>query len=148
MRILFICDRDICRGPMAVSLLKSKLDHSNADLRSAGISAVSGNAADPNAVAVLAERGIVLEHRAQPVTEELLIWAQLILTMTRAQKFSLISQLPDTAGKIYTFHAYVGHSIHDINPPKTNDLFEYRECLNVIESACDLLVQDIEEASA
>ncbi|MEM9161931.1 MAG: low molecular weight protein arginine phosphatase [Cyanobacteria bacterium P01_F01_bin.4] len=146
MNILFICDRDICRGPMAVGILQSKLiSNWGLSSQSAGISATEGDAIDPKADTVLEVRNIELQHAARVVTENALAWADLILTMTRNQKFLLISKHPNIADKIYTFQAYVGNPIHDIESPYGDDLFEYQECLRIIEAACDLLVQEILE---
>ncbi|MEO1403979.1 MAG: hypothetical protein AAFV72_22390 [Cyanobacteria bacterium J06635_1] len=145
MNILFICDRDICRGPMAVAVLQSKLSNSGVLLQSAGISATEGDSIDAKTEMVLQEQAIQLNHTAKIVSGNALNWADLILTMTRNQKFLLISQEPNIADKIYTFQAYVGHPIHDIESPSGDDLFEYRECLRIIEAACDLLVQEILE---
>ncbi|MEM8806713.1 MAG: hypothetical protein AAGF01_11855 [Cyanobacteria bacterium P01_G01_bin.38] len=146
MNILFICDRDICRGPMAVGVLQSKrISNWGLSLQSAGISAAEGDATDPKADAVLAVRNIQLKHSAKVITENALEWADLILTMTRNQKFFLIRKDPNIADKIYTFQAYVGNPIHDIESPCGDDLFEYQECLRIIEAACDLLVQGILE---
>src|SRR5699024_8100987 len=92
MNILFVCTGNTCRSPMAAALLKDKMP--NINVQSAGIFASVGNRANKNAIKVLQERNIDFTHKAQQVTEELLQWANLVLTMTIQHKQSLIIQYP------------------------------------------------------
>lgn len=104
MNILFVCTGNTCRSPMAAALLKDKMP--NINVQSAGIFASVGNRANKNAIKVLQERNIDFTHKAQQVTEELLQWANLVLTMTIQHKQSLIIQYPQYLDKIYTLKQY------------------------------------------
>src|SRR5690606_34539960 len=83
--LLFVCSGNTCRSPMAEAIARDLLRRrgwAHVDARSAGTSTVPGVAATEDAVAVAREYGLDLEqHASQPLTPELIEWADLILTM-------------------------------------------------------------------
>ncbi|WP_430790183.1 low molecular weight protein arginine phosphatase [Virgibacillus flavescens] len=112
MNILFICTGNTCRSPMAEALLTHKLPHSN--VKSAGIFAGEGQQANQTALDALKEKNITLDHRSKSVTDELLDWADLILTMTTQHKQSLILQHPDFQDKYFTLKEYVSDEDNEV----------------------------------
>lgn len=105
MKILFVCTGNTCRSPMAEALLKDM--NKDLEVKSAGVFAIPDQSASEHTVSVLAERGIDIDHQAQPVSEELLTWADLVLTMTRQHKQSLIMNYPHLQDKFFTLKEYV-----------------------------------------
>ncbi|WP_170105586.1 low molecular weight protein arginine phosphatase [Desmospora activa] len=109
-RILFVCTGNTCRSPMAEALLRKKADERGLflEVKSAGVSALPGVAASSPAVEVLAEKGINnRDHRSQPMTKELLKWADLVLTMTRSHHQWLIHSYPEAVDKAHTLKEWV-----------------------------------------
>ena len=85
LRILFVCTGNTCRSPMASGIAErilTRLGWDQAETRSAGVSASPGSTASEGAIEAAAEQGLDLkEHRSSPLTQELVEWADLVLTM-------------------------------------------------------------------
>ena len=116
--ILVVCVGNICRSPIAEAALTQQ--YPNKTIDSAGLSAVVGNGADPNALAVMSELGIDMSaHIAKQIDETLVKRADLILTMSNNQSKWIEDRWPHCRGKTFR----VGHWIDkDIADPYRHDL--------------------------
>ncbi|WP_047150775.1 low molecular weight protein arginine phosphatase [Aneurinibacillus tyrosinisolvens] len=125
MRILFVCTGNTCRSPMAEKLLRKMAAENEMDIQvqSAGIFASPGSAASSHAATVLDKKGITEAHQSQIVSESLIDWADLVMTMTESHKHTLLQQFPDYEDKIYTLKEYTDAS------PETQERNEELECL-------------------
>ena len=80
--VLVVCIGNICRSPTGERLFKRALP--DLDVRSAGLGALVGHAADRMASEVAAAQGLSLEgHQAQQLTAEMCRQADLILVMEK-----------------------------------------------------------------
>ncbi|MFC6334959.1 low molecular weight protein arginine phosphatase [Paenibacillus septentrionalis] len=107
-RILFLCTGNTCRSPMAEALLKRMADEKGVALtvRSAGISTIDGLPVSAQSMHALKQRGINYKGSSAAVDEEVLHWADLVLTMTSGHKREVIRRHPDVLDKVYTLKEY------------------------------------------
>lgn len=147
MRILFVCTGNTCRSCMAEGMLKNEAKLNNVDIEvsSAGIYAYMGETASANSTKVMAEIGIDIScHIAKPVTSEILENIDIVLTMTKAHKETLISLFPTFKDKIFTLMEYIGGN-GDIADPFGGDINDYRNCRNQLRTAVEKLMMVIKE---
>lgn len=108
-QILFICTGNTCRSPLAEGLLRVIAEKSGIDLdiRSAGVAAAEGMPISRHSSDILHEKGFVEAISSQSVTEKLVRWADIILSMTVSHKRAVVQQYPEAVDKIFTLKEYV-----------------------------------------
>ena len=139
-RILIVCTGNTCRSPMAGALaakLAGEEFGREVEIKTAGIAAFPGAPASPQAVTVMEEKGLDLaEHTAQPVSLELVEWAELILTMTAGHKQVMLGQFPQAGQKLFTLGEYAGNPApQEIPDPFGGTVEDYRRTAQVLEEA-------------
>jgi protein-tyrosine-phosphatase len=144
--ILFICTGNICRSPFAEGLLNKLVREKGlAGIRagSAGLLALSGNAATAMAQRVAAEQQVDLSgHKAKSVSEALLSWCDLALVMEKSQEKELLASYPEAAGKGLLLRHFARHGSRrrDIVDPYGLQYEAYRFCfLDIQEAVAGLL---------
>lgn len=143
-RVLFVCTGNTCRSSMAEGIFKHLLALEGIDdvaVSSAGVYALTGQPASPEAVEALAEWGIdISNHKARLLTPEMVREADLILTMTARHKMAVLEMVPEAAGKVFTLTEYVGFG-GDIPDPIGKPLFFYRQNAEEIRRLCRLALE-------
>ncbi|UQZ33891.1 low molecular weight phosphatase family protein [Paenibacillus sp. PK3_47] len=116
MRILFVCTGNTCRSPMAEGLLRKLAKERGVDLevRSAGVSAISGTSISRHASAILLDEGIHDHITSSQLNAENVAWADLILTLTGGHKRHLLQYFPEAVSKTHTLKEYV-HNEEAVN---------------------------------
>jgi tRNA threonylcarbamoyl adenosine modification protein (Sua5/YciO/YrdC/YwlC family) len=139
--LLFVCTGNTCRSPMATLLMQQRLaDRLGVGLEeledrgllvmSAGIAAMSGGRASPEAVHIMADRGLDLNrHESQPLSDRLVRFADLILTMTRGHREAILAQWPSTAPRTQV----LGGTAGDVVDPMGGTIEAYRRCAEQLD---------------
>ncbi|MEQ6390175.1 low molecular weight protein arginine phosphatase [Bacillaceae bacterium S4-13-58] len=144
--ILFVCTGNTCRSPMAEAILKHKYP-SQFNVKSAGVYAGQGMPASEGTQNALQAKGIPCEHQSQPVSKEVIDWADLILTMTEEHKQALIMEFPETGRKVFTLKEYVNidsNESRDIMDPFGGPQHVYEKTFEELEKYVELLVEKLE----
>lgn len=133
MKILFICTGNLCRSPMAEVLLRkfaSRAGQRDIETRSAGTHALNGNASPPEAQQVAESVGLDLtSHRAKPVSQELIDWADQIVVMSPEHADFIEMNFPEGMEKMEELarHRPGGKPGDTIKDPYGQSLFHYRQ---------------------
>jgi len=149
LMVLIVCTGNTCRSPMAEILLRKriadklgcKLDElpsRGIRIASAGIAAMVGGRPTPEAVQVMARRGLNLsEHESQPVTDRLMRHADVILTMTRSHYEMVVRQWPEAASRVEVFC----RNGEDVPDPIGGPVEMYNRCADQMVQQLDPLVE-------
>jgi len=111
LRLMFICTGNICRSPMAEVLARSYAQDRgwNIEVCSSSLMGLKGNPAHPNAIKVCAEIDLDLTpHKAQPLSPELLEWADWVLVMELAHSRGARDMLPTKGDHILLLGSFCG----------------------------------------
>ncbi len=150
--VLFVCTGNTCRSPMAEAICRKILaDRLNCDVNqledrgvivmSAGVSAIEGGRASPEAVEILAKMGVNLEaHETQPVSDSIVRQADAIYTMTQSHLRAILAQWPDVAGRLQTLNP----SGEDILDPIGGSVERYQRCAKEIETHLRARIKEFE----
>jgi len=154
--VLIVCTGNTCRSPMAQVLLQrriaDRLDCAVEELEqhgvmvvSAGIAATRGGNASPEAVRAMEQRSLDLSaHESQPLTDVLVRFADLILTMTHGHRSAIVSRWQDVASRT----AQLCRDDSEIPDPFGGPLERYVHCADRIDAQLEQWMEHIDWESA
>lgn len=150
--IVLVCTGNTCRSPMAESLMKARvakrlqcppteLEDRGIIVASAGIAAMAGGRASSESVQAMQERGCDLSaHESQPLSDRLVRFADLILTMTRGHREAILAQWPSAADRIHL----LSRDGNDIADPIGGPLDLYRRCADQLDAQLEAWMSEID----
>jgi protein-tyrosine phosphatase len=139
--VVMVCTGNTCRSPMAEMLLKKRiaeklkckiedLDDRGIVVMSAGISATPGGRGAAEAVDTLKARGLDLSlHESQPLSERIVRFADVIITMTRSHREVILQHFPDAGPRVHL----LSRGGADVADPIGGPIELYRRCADEID---------------
>jgi protein-tyrosine-phosphatase len=148
--IVVVCTANICRSPMAAALLQHALQAEPEPLRSlkvisAGVVARRGEPVSANSVAALKKVGLdIAGHRSQPVTQEMLDRAKVVLCMTESHRAMIHVQAEPLPSHLYLFREFMpGEVDREIGDPFGGPLALYEVVRDEMVESIPALVRHL-----
>ena len=149
MKVLFVCDGNICRSPLAAEYLRHRavregLSHLVVD--SAGVLGIEGAPAAPLSVAIAREAGLDLtRHRSRGVTIADMRTADLVVAMTLAQLETLARRYPGAGQRQLLLRAFEDGpaprgGAPELDDPVAGPIEGYRDAFAIMRTCVDHLV--------
>ena len=151
LMILIVCTGNTCRSPMAevigrrllaekIGCVETDIEEHGVMITSAGIAAMAGGKASSQGIEVMEKMGLNLgAHSAQPVSEQMVRHADLILTMTRGHREALLAQWPDAASRTEVLRL----DGKDVADPIGESVAEYQRCAEQIRKELATRIEGI-----
>jgi protein-tyrosine phosphatase len=166
-RVCFVCTGNICRSPMAASVFRARVDEAGLDalveVDSAGTGGWhEGNGADPRTVAVLQAAGYESDHVARQFQAAWFARLDLVIALDTGHLRALRRLAPTRADaetvRLLLSYARPGRTASgspladsadedlDVPDPYYGATDGFEECLEMVETACEGLLDAVREA--
>ena len=130
-KIIFVSMNNTIRGPMAELLMKKVTKHKELEIISRGLVVLFSEPCNPKAVAVLRNRGIILDNRtSMQLSKEELTEKTLVLTVGRKEKEVIIEEYDPE--NVYTLIEFAGDT-GEITDPYGKEMESYKICADELE---------------
>jgi protein-tyrosine phosphatase len=151
LMVVLVCTGNTCRSPMAEVLLKKRvadrlgcaiadLEDRGVVIMSAGISATPGSRAAAEAMETMQERGLDLgPHESQPLSERLVRFADVVITMTRNHRETILEHFPEAESRVHLISRGRG----DVSDPIGGPLDLYRHCADQLDAYLEKWVEEL-----
>ncbi|MEM8666444.1 MAG: Sua5/YciO/YrdC/YwlC family protein [Planctomycetota bacterium] len=145
--IVLVCTGNTCRSPMAETLLREQLrkkmgSEDAVRVLSAGLAAMAGSGASPQAVEVMGKRGLDLTgHSSRPLDDSVMNVADLILTMTSGHRSAILAAWPNLHDRVHTLRRDGG----DVSDPVGMPVEVYQGCADQIEQELAAWLESLDD---
>ena len=146
-KILFVCTANICRSPMAETILKEKLKNSgmtDISVSSAGLMDMKGGRAREEALKIIGGLGVdISKHRSRHLAGDMVKEADMIIVMEADHRDKILSEYPDVKDKVFLLSSFGNQKgmETDIADPYGGTIFNYRVALREISFYIDGLMR-------
>lgn len=128
-RIIFVCEGNHSKGPMAETIYKSLTENENIPAISRGLVVLFSEPVNEKAVSVLENHGLTCAVEfSKELTKEDITENALILTMTDKQKKQTIDKY-EIENNIFSIKEFNGEE-GEVKDPYGGTLVDYEECYN------------------
>lgn len=153
LTVLLVCTGNTCRSPMAEAILRKLMSERFAShfaegkpvpavAVSAGLSAFPGGPASAEAINVMKQKGLSLvHHQSRAVSDRLIMQADLVLTMTKSHRNTIVQRWPELSSKTHLLSNNHG----DVSDPFGGPESVYAACAAQMEQYLRGWVDQIEE---
>ncbi|GGX05955.1 low molecular weight protein-tyrosine-phosphatase [Streptomyces noursei] len=156
-RVCFVCTGNICRSPIAESVFRARIAEDGLDglveIDSAGTGGWhEGDGADPRTIAVLHAGGYPTAHTARQFRASWFARRDLVVALDAGHLRELrrLAPTPEDAAKVRLLRSYscrTGPASDpadlDVPDPYYGGSAGFEECLEMIETACDGLLEAV-----
>jgi protein-tyrosine-phosphatase len=149
MRLVFVCDGNICRSPLAAEYMRSRADRlwpKMLFVDSVGLLGIEGAPAAPFSIQVGAETGLDLTgHRSRGITPSDVRIADVLIAMTTLQLEALARRFPSGCSKRLLVRAFEESATPragapDLDDPINRPIEAYREAFAILKPSLDHLL--------
>lgn len=148
MTIMFVCAGNTCRSVMAHYYAAKLAADRKLDIKitSSGLEADTEIQAAEVIKTLFRKEGIPdVKHAPAKPTAEIAGEADLILTMTRAQKAAMAERFPVAKDKVHTLLEYAGFGGADVADPYGREEIFYFEAFRLIKKAVEAVFNRLEQ---
>ncbi|MCK0191849.1 low molecular weight protein-tyrosine-phosphatase [Arenibacter sp. F20364] len=146
-KILMVCLGNICRSPLAEGILKSKLDQEMIHVDSAGTASYHiGKKPDSRSISIAKKYGIdISQQRCRQFTARDFDEFDLIYAMDRSNYENIIALAENKSeiAKVNLLLYRADLANQEVPDPYYGGEDGFEEIFHLIDSACNLIVQDI-----
>ncbi|MEP6834886.1 MAG: ATP-grasp domain-containing protein [Gemmatimonas sp.] len=130
--VLFVCHGNILRSAMAEAIMRQQVAEAgltDISIRSAGVAARAGKAADPRGIAAARAMGFSLDkHQAQPVSPELVQESDLIIVMDFLNEARMLTRFRAARGKVFMLSPSDRSRTIEVPDPYAGTADDVRRC--------------------
>ena len=148
--IIFVCNGNMCRSPMAEGIMKRALTENGLEaslcVSSMGIHAHEGNSATDHAVEICRENGIdISNHRSRPLIPDELKLSTFIFVMETVQIDFIDIFFPQVSDRLYMLAAWPVRKIKKatIQDPVGRSLATYRKTFTILQQQIDRILPEM-----
>ncbi|TVQ39593.1 MAG: low molecular weight phosphotyrosine protein phosphatase [Spirochaetaceae bacterium] len=152
--VMFVCQGNICRSPLAQALFENRLEKRGIARRyrvdSTGVSSYhAGESSDRRMRETAARRGVRVDHRARAVTRRDLEEFDLILAMDR-DNYSILRRKAhgdEQRDKIRMFRDFdpISNGEIDVPDPWYGGIQGFEQVYGIVERTCEALIDHLED---